>query len=305
MRWTAGVLAVGVFAVAAACPVGAAATEAPQLEAGAPPLAVQRYHLGRQLYQAGRFREAVSEFRTALEVFPRSAKLAFNLARSLERTGELEQAVGYYRQYLNLTPDADDRQSVDRLLVALTKRLDETRPEVEFTSSPEGVDLFVDGGERPVGRTPTRVRLEPGVHLVRAWKEGFDEVRRTIEVESDAPATVAISLSASAARPMRVWGWMATALGAAGLGVALWSSVSSFGANDRYDEALASDDATLDELEDLRGEVERYNTLTWVSASVGGALAATGAALLVLDARGQPAMALSARPGAVALRVRF
>ena len=56
----------------------------PRLEPGAPPLAEQRYLIGREQYREGNLENAASEFQSAFEIFPQSPKLAYNLARTLE-----------------------------------------------------------------------------------------------------------------------------------------------------------------------------------------------------------------------------
>jgi TolA-binding protein len=94
-------LAVGVATCTlAAPPAGAqpggaapAATESRGLEAGAPAAANQRYLGGLDLYRKGEFSAAALEFRVALQLFPTSAKLSYNLARSLERSGSLGEAI--------------------------------------------------------------------------------------------------------------------------------------------------------------------------------------------------------------------
>ena len=87
----------------------------PQLEAGAPQLANQRYLQGREDYRAGRISEAATAFQRALDVFPESPRLAFNLARSLERLGRLGEAAAAYRRYVELLPLAEDAPTVSRL----------------------------------------------------------------------------------------------------------------------------------------------------------------------------------------------
>ncbi|MCA9560913.1 MAG: hypothetical protein KC583_20335, partial [Myxococcales bacterium] len=81
-----------------------AAANTRALGAGAPEAAEQRYQIGLQMYRAGRFAEAAREFRVALTMVPDSARLAYNLARSLERSDQLEAAIEHYQLYLRLSP---------------------------------------------------------------------------------------------------------------------------------------------------------------------------------------------------------
>ncbi len=100
------IFVLGVAAVLLACPHGAVSQT---LEEGAPKLAEHRYRTGRVLYKQGKFAAAVKEFQTAFDLFPDSAKLAFNMARTCERLDRMSEAVGHYERYLALAPSAKDR----------------------------------------------------------------------------------------------------------------------------------------------------------------------------------------------------
>jgi tetratricopeptide (TPR) repeat protein len=114
------VLGVSVLCTAASfAPAGAAA---PTLEEGAPPLAVQRYRLARDHYVNGRFKEALADFQVALRVFPTSAKLVYNLARTHERLEMWAEAQRHYRRYLELSPGASDRAEVEAVIAVLAER---------------------------------------------------------------------------------------------------------------------------------------------------------------------------------------
>ncbi len=112
-------------AVGVACVVGMgrAHAAAPQLEAGAPDISEKRYLLGREHYLQGDLEAAAREFQGAYDVFPESAKLAFNLARCYERLAQDEQALRYYDRYLELAPEAEDHGDVARLADGLRRRL--------------------------------------------------------------------------------------------------------------------------------------------------------------------------------------
>lgn len=60
------------------------------------------------------------------------------------------------------------------------ERLSATNPVVAFTSTPDGVEISVDGDV--VGTTPLEVPLSPGKHRVRGTKDGFEP--QTIEVDA-------------------------------------------------------------------------------------------------------------------------
>ncbi len=59
-----------------------------ELPADAPEAARMRYKVGRHLYKQSRFQEAAAEFEAGLAMHPTSSRLAYNLGRSRERTGD-------------------------------------------------------------------------------------------------------------------------------------------------------------------------------------------------------------------------
>ena len=93
------------------------------LEQGASPMSQQRYGIGRELYMQGNVAGAAAEFESAFDIFPRSAKLAFNIARCHERLGNNRKAVRFYQKYLELAPaDASDRGDIERLVKAMKRK---------------------------------------------------------------------------------------------------------------------------------------------------------------------------------------
>ncbi len=172
------------------------AAEPPQLEAGAPPLAVQRYQNGRQLYGAGDLAGAAAEFRSALTLFPNSAKLAFNLARVLERLGEIQEASSMYRRYLGLAPQAEDRANIEALAAALEARVEAERPRLVVSTLPAGATVFLD--EVEAGQSPITLRPPPGDHVLRFTAAGHQSALRTVKAERAVTTPVAVELQRDA-----------------------------------------------------------------------------------------------------------
>jgi tetratricopeptide (TPR) repeat protein len=74
---------------------------------GEPPAqALKHYERGRALYQAGRYREALTELQQALALDPNSPNLVYNVARVYELLGEIDLAIEHYVRYQKLlAPD--------------------------------------------------------------------------------------------------------------------------------------------------------------------------------------------------------
>jgi tetratricopeptide (TPR) repeat protein len=66
--------------------------------------------------------EAVKAYACSFRIVPH-AFTAYNLAKSAEKTGDLQQALQSYRNYLTLAPDAPERPEVERQIKQLEARI--------------------------------------------------------------------------------------------------------------------------------------------------------------------------------------
>jgi tetratricopeptide (TPR) repeat protein len=104
---------------------------------GQPPAeALKHYERGRTLYQAGRYREALTELQQALALDPNSPNLVYNVARVYELLGEIDLAIEHYVRYQKLLPP-DQAEEIARVESTL-QRLAGARHQVvpEPTPSP-------------------------------------------------------------------------------------------------------------------------------------------------------------------------
>lgn len=273
----------------------------------APPQAVQRYTIGVELYRAEKYEAAAREFRVAFKLYPKSTKLAYNLARCLERANRYGEAVDAYREYLELAPNADDRAEVEGSIAALTEEL----PELVLSSQPAGATVQIDG--RPVeGTTPMRVRLSPGAHLLQV-AIGARQAAKTVDIVAGqnalllelppaAEATTATGSVEPASPPGSVWPWVAFGVGAAGVLTGVVFTVIAADEADQRD-AIGEDTTAA---RDHHDAMNSANTLSLVGYGVGVAGVATGALLMVLDDPERSAsISPAVGPGFVAVRGRF
>jgi tetratricopeptide (TPR) repeat protein len=294
------------FGLLLAPAIAVAAEAEPTLGPEAPPAADQRYRIGRQLYRDGRFADAAAEFRAALAMFPKSAKLAFNLARSLERAGDLAGAIEHYRLYTKLDPQAGDRAEIEALIPTLRARLEASWPSVAIVTRPGGARILVDGEARPE-TTPATLRLPPGPHTVRLQLDGHETADRLVDLSAGAPAALDVALApaapvAVASTPppepdWRTWtGYGALALGVAAAGVGVLGHVQS---SDTADEAAAVRPGPEGEARyrRLQDDYDSQRLMMGVGYGLGAAFVAAGVALLVWP---------SDEPGdAASLTIRF
>jgi len=311
MRW------LSLLALLSLLPGGVAAQTPRGLGADAPPVAESRYQSGLRLYRAGQFAAAADEFRVALAMH-RVPKLAYNLARSLERAGDLSGAIEHYRLYLKLAPGAADRDEIKRLIPILEDRLRAKYPEVALLSEPAGARVFADGGKTPiVEATPGTAKLPPGLHLLRFELEGRPPVERSVHLAEGADVPVEVKFAkpavaapapppAPAPAPERAAWRTPVAIGlmgagAVGLGLGV---ISSMRMSDTIDEA--GEPITAARYDELNSEFESQQTWAVVGFAAGGALVAGGVTLLLWpDDEAPAAAALAPTPGGVVLAGRF
>lgn len=253
-------------------PWAPARAAAPTLEDGAPAVALQRYLLAREHYANGRFAEALDDFQVAWAVFPSSAKLAYNLARTHERLKSWGEASKFYRRYLALSPKAEDRVEIVAVITVLEKRL--MRPVAAPASAPASA--------RPSGTGSAPAK--------------------------SATQTVAVAPPATATRDHRpAWaspaGWSAVGLGVAGLGVGIYGYLAASGA---ADDASSLPKGQGDKYDQLAGDVDTGNALA-VGGLVGGLVfGAVGATLLIWPfGRAEAAVSVVPTPDGAWAQVRL
>ena len=95
------------------------------------------YESGREHHLAGKYAEALAEYRKAYELYP-SPSLKFNMAQAARLLGESGLALQYYREYLEESPDATNREMVLGWIEALEDlALDEPAPTEPPKKDPE------------------------------------------------------------------------------------------------------------------------------------------------------------------------
>lgn len=79
------------------------------------------FERGVAMFRRRRYDAALQAF-TAAYNFARLPEVVYNLAVASERTGHLQDAIDYYREYLRARPDGPDRRIVERRVAELRER---------------------------------------------------------------------------------------------------------------------------------------------------------------------------------------
>lgn len=228
----------------------------------------KHFKLGEEYHNRADYEKALGHFTTSFELSKKPA-LLFNMARCQELLGEHQKAIDLYNRFLKHDPPQAElvRQRVTNL-TRLVERKKLKESQKEETAQPVPVPAPAPA---PAPRPEPKAQPKPEP-----------------KAEPD-PAPVAVKPSAvEPSRPMRLAGWSLVGVGAASLITGLVLGV------------LAADKAS--ELEDLNAAgATEYARVTdeedagrslqagqIAALAVGGAAAAVGAVLLVLDARKAP-----------------
>jgi hypothetical protein len=252
------------------------------------------------LYSKGEYGAAIALFREAdrMKVTP---EVAFDLARSFEKLGDVEFTALYDRLYLQRAPDASDtREIATRLERTLSREEDDGRSLLEVFS-PGALNLTVAGRHFPT--PPAAMFLPPGEYVVEGQfgsgtkrqlvqvKLGqvtnvwFEPVRPPLVEASSSAASAALEVEQPATTPpagpsgTRIASFIAMGLGAAALGTGLVvGALASADASRAADRAL-----TVREAREAASSSNGKATVANVLFIAGGVAAATGGALFVIS----------------------
>lgn len=97
----------------------------------------RRFHAGATAVEEGDYEAALRHFTRAYELRPHPA-LLYNIANAADRLRRDELAAGFYRRYLEETPEAENRRFVEHRLELIEARAREhVEPEPPEVSEPE------------------------------------------------------------------------------------------------------------------------------------------------------------------------
>ncbi len=114
---------------AAALPPGGRST--PSASATKQDQAQEHFRKAKEHYTAGRYRAAITELELAHSLDPQAAELVYNLALIHEKLGDIDDAIRYYRRYVEMTDDKAEKARIQGVI----HRLEGARDEVEVAEA--------------------------------------------------------------------------------------------------------------------------------------------------------------------------
>ena len=262
-----------------------------------------KYQQGVEAYRTEHYADAARLFLEADALLP-SAALSYNIARAYEKLSDDAQTLRWYRNYLRLNPQANNAAEVRHYVQALSAALAlKGIQQVTVLSTPAGATVAIDGN--PLGVTPLTVELRPGAHSALFTLRGYADASNDFTLSAETPVDLALALQ-PAAEPKSVAGgrrfgaapWLTLGAAAVCLGGAAIFETSRRSAQN----AARTEPVQLDYERDIN-RMNSRQTAARVLLGVGGALAITGATLLVFNTRRTPEsrVFVSGVPGGAAL----
>ncbi len=305
--WLVGLLA---CVCGAAAPLQAQTDEETRRE-----LAKQLFLQANDLSRDGRFGDAIPLYERAVNLAPDVGNLYRNLAMALKAVGRCKDAIGHFNRYLELRPDAPDRQQVrDERRACVDQVGSATGPttapsldgRLSLSCNVEGATVRVDGVT--MGRTPLNpLVLQPRTYNISVEKAGYELWQQRLPVDSGRDLVVAVTLLKTEApgptvverpvkRPVNIPAWVTVGAGGAALltGVAL--TIVSVLDQKEFDDAGRTSvdgetriDLSQKRAKQLEDRIQNERLASYVMYGVGGAAVATGVVLFFVLDPGRPA----------------
>lgn len=95
----------------------------------------QHYEKATRAYDVQKYGEAVDEYQKAYEIGGDPAML-YNVAQSYRLNDQLQEALRFYRRYLQRSPNARNREDVERKIADLEKTVEERRKAAAAAAPP-------------------------------------------------------------------------------------------------------------------------------------------------------------------------
>ena len=224
----------------------------------------QHYEKATRAYDIEKYGEAVDEYQKAYEIGGDPAML-YNIAQAYRLNKQLPDALHFYRRYLQRSPNARNREDVERKISDLEQTIEAKR------KADEAVAAAARLRQPPsVSPPPPKVVLPP-------------------------PRVVTVPPPAPSGNGLRVAGIVVTSVGAAAL---ITSGITGYLASKKGDDLTnaSKNGGTFDPSVESSGKT--LNTVAIATVIGGGVMAVVGTVLLVASRKG-PAEETTSPPVAV------
>ncbi len=241
-------------------------------------------------FEAEDWATAETKFSEAYEIYP-DPILLYRVGLSAEKQGRYRAALTAFEKFIAAMPDDETALKVKKRLPAVREKVP---PTVKITSRPEGAEVRVGSAEgKVVGATPLETELTAGEVTLYVSAEGYEPTSRKVTLKAAEESTVDVRLvpvstdEGGESSSLAVWGWTTLGIGAAVLatgGVFTVLTQSKVDEVNNYDKRAPG--SSPGDLQDLKDQADSNYQTSLVAYGIGGAIAATGLVLIIVDAAG-------------------
>src|SRR4051812_30580858 len=111
-------------------------------------VALKAYQRGTAAYQRAEYDKAIEHFESGYQAVPQAVFL-YNIAQSHRMAGRADRALSFYRQYLQLSPEAKNRAEIEGRIAALEKQVGPTPTLIVPSGAPSGSEPAPAGLSSP------------------------------------------------------------------------------------------------------------------------------------------------------------
>jgi tetratricopeptide (TPR) repeat protein len=172
--------------------LGAAPKATPAATVDGATRAREIFKVAQKLYKEARYADAITKFEEAYTLKP-SPVIIYNIGKCHEQLGDVPKAMRSYRDYLRLSPDANDKDTVSDAIANLERRLKEKGLQqlLVFADPPTAL-IEVDG--KLLGNSPASIELTAGNHTLNVKADGYETTERSFVMQTARATEMTINL---------------------------------------------------------------------------------------------------------------
>jgi tetratricopeptide (TPR) repeat protein len=254
------------FVLLAALALAAPAARAAELTPAQKLEMKQLYERATRAYDVGKYNEAIEEYQKAYEIGG-DPPMLYNIAQAYRLNDQPNEALRFYRRYLQRAPGARNREDVERKIADLEKQVEDRRKAAAAATPP------------PVAAPPV-VPVAPAPAVTPAPAPVGPPPAASPPPTTPGTETPAAPAEEGAGRALKIVGWSLIGGGVlCGIGVAV---TGILGHNESQTVMNMSNQGGVTFNPDLEHNGKVYNNLMLGFGIAGGALAVTGAILAIV-----------------------
>ncbi len=234
----------------------------------------QHYDRATRAYDLGKYGEAVDEYQKVYEIDGDPVML-YNIAQAYRLNDQPQDAVHFYRRYLQRSPEARNREDVERKIAAQEKLIEDKRKAAAAVQPPP--IPVTPPKTTPANPVPTATELPPPP------PPPPPAVITTPSREPEPPSTT-----------QRIIGWTMVGVGVAADAVAV---VEALKAKNRGDTLSADSKAGKVYDQSLQSQGKTANIIAIVCGIAGTAVAVAGGVVLITNGSSSESSSAPPEPG--------